>query len=86
MTPQDVEVYIEELVLHGFPPGDRYRIGDAVKLELERLLTENGLPAGVGHNVRIDRVDGGSIKLPPKHKAGAVGSGVAKAVYRGLGK
>ena len=31
MKPQNVELHIEELVLHGFAPGDRHRIGEAVR-------------------------------------------------------
>ncbi|MEJ2009120.1 MAG: hypothetical protein P8Z30_13360 [Acidobacteriota bacterium] len=40
-----VEVHIEELVLHGFAPGDRHRIAVAVKQELSRLILAEGVPA-----------------------------------------
>ena len=36
MAVARVELHIEELVLHGFPPRDRARIGDAVQAELDR--------------------------------------------------
>jgi hypothetical protein len=34
-----IELEIEELVLHGFAPGDRHRIADALREELHRLLS-----------------------------------------------
>ena len=43
--PHSIEMHIEELVLHGFEPGDRHAIGDAVERELARLLSEHGLPS-----------------------------------------
>jgi hypothetical protein len=40
-----VELHIESLQLHGFARGDRDRIAAAVQAELQRLLSERGLPA-----------------------------------------
>ena len=41
MKPKSVLLSIDELVLHGFSPGDRHRIGAAVRGELARLLAED---------------------------------------------
>ena len=41
---QPIDLHIDKLVLYGFSPGDRYRIGDSVETELVRLLTEQGIP------------------------------------------
>ena len=43
MTPYNIELHIEELVLHGFAPKDRYTIGEAVQRELSRLFAEQGV-------------------------------------------
>ena len=40
MESANLNLHIEELVLHGFAPGDRYRIGEAVQQELTRLFAE----------------------------------------------
>ncbi len=32
--PYNIELHIEELVLHGFSPNDRHAIGEAVQREL----------------------------------------------------
>ena len=54
-----IELNIDELVLHGFPPGERYAIADAVEQTLSQLLTEQiaseGIPGkaiGIGHRGR----------------------------------
>lgn len=47
MTPPRVDVRIGELVLWGIPSDDRTEVGLAFCRELERLLGESELPAGV---------------------------------------
>ena len=46
MNPREIEVHIEELVLHGFQPYDRWPIAAALEGELRGLLAECGLPRG----------------------------------------
>jgi hypothetical protein len=36
------------MALHGFSPGDRYRIGEAVEQELSRILADEGMAAVAG--------------------------------------
>jgi hypothetical protein len=81
-----IEVDIEELVLHGFAPGDRYRIGEAVEQELSRLLADRGVPESLEGGREVASVDGGAIEVATGSKAEAVGVRVAKAVYGGLGR
>lgn len=57
MTPENIELHIEKLVLHGFAPGAHSRIGEAVQQELTRLFLEQGVPrslsqGGEYHNGR----------------------------------
>jgi len=81
-----IELHIEELVLHGFAPGDRYRIGDAVERELAQLFTERGAPPSLGRDGEIERLDGGVFEMAPGSKAEAIGAQVAQAVHRGIGR
>ena len=71
-----VEVHIDELVLHGFAPGDRRGIGDAVERELARLLAARGLPVP-GADVGVARVSAGP--------AAPTGGAIAEAVYGAIG-
>jgi len=78
----DIEIEIDELVLHGFPPGDRYRIGEAVQAEMARIFVERGL-SGIGQqNVTADRLDGGTFNTAAG--APAVGSQIAAAVHQAV--
>jgi hypothetical protein len=79
-----VKVKIEELALEGLPAAGRLRIGDDVKSELARLLTERGLPPGLGRREKIEKLVGREFELKLGGRAEAVGKGVANAIYGGL--
>jgi hypothetical protein len=80
----NLELRIEEMVLHGFAPGDRYRIGDAMQRELARLFTEQGMPPSLAQRREVARVDGGAFEVAPGSRAEAIGVRVAQTVYGGL--
>ena len=80
---QNIELHIEELVLHGFSPRERYAIGEAVQRELTRLFTEQGIHPSLRQG-RIARLDGGSIQVKQGTKADAIGKQVAQSVYGGM--
>ena len=80
----NIELHIEELVLHGFEPGDRYRIGEAAERELFRLFTERGTPPSLAHRREAARLDGGSFEAKRDSTVEAIGAQVARAVYGGL--
>jgi hypothetical protein len=86
MKPENVELHIEELVLRGFAPGDRYRIGEAVERELARLFTEEGVPPSLARRSGIERLDGGAFEVAHGLKAEAIGVQVAQAVFGGLSR
>ncbi len=83
-NPQSIELHIEELVLRGFAPGDRYPIGDAVEHELTRLFAEHGVPPSLIVNIESEHIDAGDFHVAPESKAQTVGAQVAQAVYGGL--
>ena len=84
MRPQRVEVRIEELVLHGFPPLDRRALGDSLERALSRTIAERGLPASLAVGVDTSTLDGGAVALEPHERARADGEHLAGAVYRAL--
>ncbi len=79
-----VEVHIEELVLDGFSPADRLRIGAALERGLARLLAERGLPEGLAGGAQVDAIDAGSFVREPLATPVSIGGQVAQAVYGGL--
>ena len=84
MNAGNIEVRIEGLVLHGFAPGDRYFIGDAVERELVRLFVERGIPPSLVQESEIERLADGTFEVTPGSGAGAIGVQVAQAAYGGL--
>ena len=84
MTPENIELHIEELVLRGFAPGDRYRIGEAVERELARLFAEQGALPSLTRGGSLAELNGGAFEMKPGFKAEAIGVRVAQAVYGGL--
>jgi hypothetical protein len=85
-VPSSISIDIEELVLHGFPPGDGYRISEAVERELSRLLSDGGAAFSFGTESQADHVDAEPIRLTPGARPNAVGNQVAGAIYGGLNR
>jgi hypothetical protein len=81
---KNIAVYIEELVLYGFVPGDRYRIADAVERELARLFAEQGVPPSLIQDGEVVRLDGGVFEVAQDSKPETIGAQVAQAVYGGI--
>lgn len=84
MRPRPIEVHIGELVLEGFPPAHRLRIGEALERELSRLLDA---PATAARLVALgDRpsIEGGAFAPEPRATPDVVGAGAARSVYAGL--
>ena len=84
LMPDTVAVHIEELVLHGFAPGDRQAIGAAVEQELARLFAGQPLPAALARDGRRERVDGGSFPLARGTRPAGIGAQIAAAIHGGL--
>jgi hypothetical protein len=79
----DVELHIDELVLHGFTAGDRHRIAAAMERELTRLIAQGDL-AHRASPIQLDRVNAGSFRLDPAASPSHIGQTVAQRVYRQL--
>lgn len=80
----NIELHIEQLVLHGFEAGDREAIGEAVRAELVRLLTEKGLPASLEGGLEIGKISTGVFHVGHGESAGGIGEQVASTVHGGL--
>jgi len=82
----NVRLHIEEVVLEGFPAGDRYRIAAAAEAELTRLFTDRGAPPGLASGGAVPALDGGSFDVAPDARPDRIGVQVAQAVYGGLSR
>ena len=82
--PYNIELHIEELVLHGFAPKDRYAIGEAVQIELARMFSEQGVHSSLHRGFEVEKMDGGAFQVKQGSRADAIGAQVAQSVYGGL--
>ncbi|OPY54276.1 MAG: hypothetical protein A4E49_01095 [Methanosaeta sp. PtaU1.Bin112] len=83
MRPK-VEIHIDELVLEGFLPEDRFRIGESLEKELSRLFQERGVPESLTAETQIDAIKSGSFEVAAGARAERIGRQVAGAVYGGM--
>lgn len=84
MSGRRIELRIDELILHGFEPGDRHRIGEAVQNELGRLLRGQGTPLAAENRGRIDVIKGGAFTVTPGGGPESTGMQIARAVHDGI--
>lgn len=81
MKPREIEVHIEELILHGFEPAHRWRIADGLQRRLEELLTGKGVPSLWFLNP--ERIEGRTIRSGSLSRPAEAGTEIAGAVYHG---
>lgn len=79
-----IEIHIDELVLHGFAPGDRQAIASALERELQRLFLDRGTPHLFTADQHIAQMRGGSFEVSPGARPETIGTQVAQAVYGSL--
>ena len=88
MKKPNIKLHIDELVLHGFAPGDRYAIADAVQYELSRLLawefSASTLSPSLVNGSEALRINAGNIQVTSGAKADSIGVQIAQAVHRGV--
>ncbi|MBW4686853.1 MAG: hypothetical protein KME40_17540 [Komarekiella atlantica HA4396-MV6] len=83
LTPGNLELHIEELILHGFPASDRHRIGAAVQQELTRLFTQ-GIPPSLSQGGAIAQLNGSIFEITPGTQPEIIGVQIAQSIYGGL--
>jgi hypothetical protein len=80
----NVALHIEELVLHGFSPGDRHAIAEGLQRELAHLLAERGLPPALAQGVDAPQISGLSFAVSGQTRPERVGSQIAQSIWGGL--
>ena len=83
MTATRVEFVIDELVLHGFAPGDRHAIGEALTIELQRLAAAGDSQA-LAHLGNLPVLRSANVTLQAGAGPRTVGAQVAQAVHGSL--
>lgn len=84
MNRRKIDLHIEELILHGFPVGERRRIGDTMEMELARLMTKAGRLGRPEQDVVIPTMEGAAINLIARQKRNAIGQQIAQSIYSAI--
>lgn len=75
----EIEIAIEELILEGFAPSEKYRIGEAVERELLRLFSESTRADQVSALSSRDVLDAGAFQMRSA-RGDVVGSQIAAQI------
>ena len=79
----NLELHIEQLVLHGFGPELAHGLGAVVEQELQRLLAQRQ-PAAFSSNAELTRIDAGAFELTAGAGSQQLGVALAQAIYAGM--
>ncbi|MDH4273639.1 MAG: hypothetical protein OEW08_01230 [Gammaproteobacteria bacterium] len=79
MTPEEISLNIDRLVLHGFSAVDRQRVADALHDELHRLLSDASTESSARTTV-LRYVDAGRIAADTRSTPEVIGVQVARHV------
>ena len=86
LPPSRIELEIDELVLHGIAPGERFALAAALESELTRLLGERGIPGTLSQNAEVANVAANPIAITGGTSTRAMGTQIAESVYGSLNR
>lgn len=82
--PQEIEIYIDRIVLEGFEYLNAQELSQAIQQHLSTLLTEQGLPQGLSNLGEVNKLNGGQIHLASNPTTGNIGKSIAGGIYQGI--
>lgn len=80
----NIEININELVLHGFSPADKFRIGQAVEQHLSLLFNQKDIPSSLQKNNDVHLMNAGDFRMSANDTAGSIGNQIAGTIYSGF--
>ncbi|MCP3137410.1 hypothetical protein [Pyxidicoccus xibeiensis] len=83
VKPQDIEIHIEELVLHGVDVADRHAVAEALQRELQTLVASEGLQTLLASPERFERYSPAPITVTPGMKSEQLGTQLARTLHGG---
>ncbi|NOK34662.1 hypothetical protein HMI49_15790 [Corallococcus exercitus] len=83
LSAQDIEIHIEELLLHGVDVADRAALAEALQRELRVLVAEQGIPALLASPERFQRWSPGPLTVEPGMKPEQLGARLAQTLHQG---
>jgi hypothetical protein len=84
MKQPDIEIQIDELVLHGFPPMNNRRMKEVVEAQLSLLVRNGDMHQSLRVDSSIDQSPAVTMTIRPHATAAAIGKQIARSIYRGM--
>ncbi len=81
----NIELAIDNLVLHDIDPRHAPAVRAAIERELTRLFTVHGVPEHLKAGGGLPALDAGAYTAPHGASPDVIGAGVAAALHRGMG-
>jgi hypothetical protein len=82
--PQDIEIYIDRIVLEGFGHLNVRKLNQAIQQHLNTILSEQGLPHGFSGLGEVNKLNGGQIYMASNPTTGNIGKSIAGGIYQGI--
>lgn len=82
--PQQVEIFIDRVVLEGFDPLHARSIGEAIKEHLALLVSREGLPDTFAGSAHFHEIQGGPFRAAREANPQQAGAGIAQSIYQGF--
>ena len=80
----NVELHIDHLILEGFSRNDAHYIGESVKIELQRLIMDRGLPASFNSHTMNKNLTTPPLTIKNSSPPEQIGSQIAHSIYSGF--
>lgn len=81
---QTIEINIDELVLHGFQPGDKKQISEALEIALMHVFAQRNVSPAFNQSADIHFLNAGSFGISSKSKPVQVATGIANSIHTTL--
>ena len=81
-----VRIHIDRLVVHGLQRGEISQLGPKLAQELQRLLSEQGVPPGLNRSLQLRNLNTQPMRLKKKQDSRQVARQLAVTVYQGLNR
>jgi hypothetical protein len=82
VSPMQIELHIEEVVLTGADPSARYAVEEALHSHLAALFARQ--PPSLTESAVVDRLDVGDLRVPMQSAPQTLGAEIARSVHSGI--
>ncbi len=84
MKDNNIEIYIDRIVLEGFDHLNKEELTFVVQERLVTMISEQGISSGLTNTPYHRKLNGGEMKLIDHVSTGKVGGDIAGGIFNGI--